>query len=43
MTATTHNGVYVVGKKKPNADNQPKADARRIAEAVARTSKYRKK
>lgn len=44
MTATTNNNlVYVVGKQKPEADKQPKADAKRIAEAVARTAKYVKK
>lgn len=43
MTATTGQIVYVVGKQKPDANNQPKADAKRIAEAVARTAKYVKK
>ena len=43
MTATTGKVVYVVGKQKPEADKQPKADAKRIAEAVARTAKYVKK
>ena len=43
MTATTSKVVYVVGKQKPDADKQPKADAKRIADAVARTAKYIKK
>lgn len=43
MTATTGQVVYVVGKQKPDTDRQPKADAKRIAEAVARTAKYVKK
>lgn len=43
MTATTGKMVYVVGKPKPNADKLPKADAKRIAEAIARTAKYVKK
>lgn len=43
MTATTQKVVYVVGKQKPEAAKQPKADAQRIAEAVARTAKYVKK
>lgn len=42
MTATAK-VVYVVGKQKPEADRQPKADAKRIAEAVSRTAKYIKK
>lgn len=43
MTATTGKVVYVVGNQKPEAEKQPKADAKRIAEAVARTAKYVKK
>lgn len=43
MTATTGQVVYVVGKQKPEAESQPKADAKRIAEAVARTAQYVKK
>lgn len=43
MTATTGKVVYVVGKQKPDVNNQPKADAKRIAEAVARTAKYLRK
>lgn len=43
MTATVNNGVYVVGKQKPDAEKQPKADAKRIAEAVKRTAAYKKK
>lgn len=35
--------VYVVGKQRPEADKLPKADAKRIAEAVERTAKYVKK
>lgn len=42
MTATDK-VVYVVGKQKPEAEKQPKADAKRIAEAVSRTAKYIKK
>ena len=43
MTAATNKVVYVVGKQKPGADKLPKADAKRIADAVARTAKYIKK
>ena len=43
MTATTGKVVYVVGKQKPQADKQEKSNAKRIAEAVARTAKYVKK
>lgn len=43
MTATTNTGVYVVGKQKADADKHPKADAKRIAEAVERTAMYGKK
>lgn len=43
MTATVNNGVYVVGKQTPNASKQPKADAKRIAEAIKRTATYKKK
>ena len=43
MTATTGKVVYVVGKQKPEADKQQKSNAKRIAEAVARTAKYVKK
>lgn len=43
MTATTGKVVYVVGKQKPEADKQPRADAKRIDEAVERTAKYIKK
>lgn len=39
MTATDK-VVYIVGKQKSEADKQPKADAKRIAEAVLRTAKY---
>ena len=39
MTATGK-VVYIVGKQEPEADKQPKADAKRIAEAVSRTAKY---
>ena len=40
MTTTTSTGAYIFGKEKPNADKQPKADAKRIAEAIERTKKY---
>ncbi len=43
MTAKTNKSVYVVGNKKPDAEKQPKADAKRIAEAVERTARYIKK
>lgn len=43
MTATTNHGVYIFGKQKPDADKQPKADAKRIAEAKKRTAQYEKK
>lgn len=37
------NNVYIVGEQKPNTDHLGVADARRIAEAVERTSKYIKR
>ena len=39
---TTHsnNGVYIVGKERPEAENVGVANADRIAEAVERTKKY---
>lgn len=44
MTAVTNQFVYVVGKKKPDADKKSeKANAKRIAEAVARTAQYKRK
>jgi hypothetical protein len=43
MTATTSTGAYIFGKEKSDADNQPKADTKRIAEAVERTQKYLRK
>ena len=43
MTATTGKMVYIVGAQKPEAKNQHGADAKRIAEAVARIAKYVKK
>ena len=43
MTATTDKVVYVVGRQKPDAGKQPVLDAKKIAEAVARTAKYVKK
>jgi hypothetical protein len=43
MTAATNKVVYVVGKQKPDADKLPKADAKQIAEAVARVARYIKK
>ena len=42
MTATTSTGAYIFGKEKSNVDQQPKADANRIAEAIERTKKYLK-
>jgi len=43
MTAAVQNSAYVFGKEKPNADQQPKANAKRIAEAVENTKKYIKR
>lgn len=43
MTAVFKNHVYIVGKQKSDADKLPKADAKRIAEAVAHVSQYKKK
>ena len=42
MTATTSTGAYIFGKQKPEAEKQPKADAKRIAEAKANIEKYTK-
>lgn len=36
----SHNGVYIVGKQKHDADQLPKADADRIAQAKERISAY---
>lgn len=42
--STKGNGhVYIFGKPKPGADKQPKADAKRIAEAKKNIEKYAKK
>ena len=38
--APNTNRAYIVGEPKPQADKLPKADAKRIAEAVARVAKY---
>ena len=43
MTATTSTGAYIFGKEKSDVGQQPKADARRIAEAIERTQKYIRK
>ena len=45
MTATNFNGVYIVGKRKPDADDaaKRKARAKRVANAVKRMSEYKKK
>lgn len=43
MTSTTSTGAYIVGKEKPEADKQPKADSSVIADAVERTKKYIRK
>ena len=43
MTATNSSGAYIVGKEKPDAEKQPKADTNRIAEAVEITKKYMRK
>ena len=40
MTATTSTGAYIFGNEQINVDNQTKADANRIADAVERTKKY---
>lgn len=43
MTAVRSNGVYMVGKEKPNAEKITKVDAKRLAKAVKRTSEFKKK
>lgn len=43
MTAVQSNGVYIVSKEKPCAEKSAKADAKRLAEAVKRTSDFKKK
>lgn len=43
MTVTNPNGVYIVGKRKPDADNTKLANAKRVAEAIKRTSEIKKK
>lgn len=43
MTAVKNNGVYMVGKEKSDAKVIVKVDAKRLAEAVKRTSAYKKK
>lgn len=43
MTATNFNGVYIVGKRKPDADKTKVANAKRVAEAIKRNSKFIKK
>ena len=39
MTSAKINHVYIFGKQKPDAYKQPKADTKRIAEAIKRTKK----
>ena len=44
MTSSVNNhGVYIVGKRKADAAKQPKADAKRIADAVNQVAVYKKK
>jgi len=43
MTSTKHNGVYVFGKLKPNAKQEPKADAKRLEAAKKNLGQYLKK
>lgn len=43
MTAVKNDGVYMVGKEKADAKVIVKADAKRLAEAVKRTSIYKEK
>lgn len=41
MTATNHNGVYIVGQQKPNAKHH-KLSAAQISEAKKRVAEYKK-
>ena len=43
MTATNFNGVYIVGKRKPDADKKKLINAKRVAEAIKRNSEFKKK
>lgn len=43
MTSTKHSGAYVFGKLRPDAKREPKADAKRLAEAKKNLGQYLKK
>lgn len=43
MTATNFNGVYIVGKRKPDADKKKIANAKRVATAIKRNAELKKK
>ena len=43
MTAANFNGVYIVGKRKPDADKSSTVDAKRIAEAKKNIEQYEKR
>lgn len=43
MTATKKNMVYIMEKPKPRSEQQVKADAKRVADAVSRAAKFLKK
>ena len=43
MTATNSNGVYIVGKRKPDADKKKETCKLSIADAIKNVAKYQKK
>lgn len=43
MTATNSNGVYIVGKRKPDADKKQEKCKLSIADAIKNVAKYQKK
>lgn len=43
MTATNSNGVYIVGKRKPDADKNQQKPRLSVAEAIKNVSQYKKK
>lgn len=43
MTATNFNGVYIVGKRKPDADKKPDKCKLSIADAIKIVAQYQKK
>lgn len=42
MTAAKKNMVYIMEKPKPRSEQQVKADAKRVADAVSRAAKFLK-